>query len=306
MKTLTIFLIMINFLTGSLGTIKDGLINALNSSQIHPLQTLTVQLIKPEPVRNPFYADPQIEASSAIIIDTETNKVLFEKNPDEHLAMASITKIMTALVVLKYTPDLQKIVRVSEKASEISGSQIYLLARETITVENLLKGMLIESANDAAYALAESTLGTTTRFVDAMNRYASELNLANTHFTNTYGGDDENHYSTARDLAKLAGHALQNETFKSIVSIKQTTITDTTGKFEHQLKNTNKLVSKYLNVIGVKTGTTLEAGASLVAAVEGESGQTVVAVLLNSPQRFTEGKILLDWALKAYTWIEPL
>lgn len=306
MKTLAIFLIMFNFLTGSLNTVKDNLYNTLTDPEAYPLQALTFQLIKPEPVRNPFYTDPNIEASSAIVIDTETNKVLFEKNADQPLAMASITKIMTALVVLRYQSDLQAVFRVSEAAAKLSGSQMYLLAGETMTVENLLKGALIGSANDAAYALAQGLFGSVTRFVDAMNKYATELNLNSTHFTNPHGADEGRHYSTARDLAALTAHALNSQIFRSIVSIQQTTVADTTGKFNHVLENTNRLVGRYLNVIGVKTGTTLEAGASLVAAAEGESGQTVIAVLLDSPERFGEGKILLDWALRAYSWIEPL
>lgn len=306
MKTLAIFLAMINFLTGSLNDIKSNLSEVLGSTQLYPLQAMTLQLIKPEPVRDPFYLDPVIEATSAIVMDAETKKILFGKNPHQRLAMASITKIMTAMVVLRHTNDLQKTIRVSETASEINGSQMYLLANETMTTENLLKGALIESANDAAYALAEGLYGNVTRFVDAMNNYAKELELKDTHFTNSYGADDATHYSTAYDIAQLTAHALQNPTFRSIVSLKQATVKDVTGRLTHQLENTNKLVGQYLNVIGVKTGTTLEAGASLVAAAEGDSQQTVVVVLLNSPQRFTEAKTLLDWSLKAYNWIEPL
>jgi D-alanyl-D-alanine carboxypeptidase (penicillin-binding protein 5/6) len=139
-----------------------------------------------------------------------------------------------------------------------------------------------------------------------MDRYATDLGLTNTHFTNTYGADDDAHFSTARELAILTAYAMRNDVFRSIVSIQKTTVTDVTGKIKHNLENTNKLVGRYLNVIGVKTGTTDEAGASLVAAAKGNSNQTVIAVLLNSPNRFSEGKLLLDWALKAHTWIEPL
>jgi D-alanyl-D-alanine carboxypeptidase len=139
-----------------------------------------------------------------------------------------------------------------------------------------------------------------------MNKYAEELGLKDTHFTNVYGVDDPKHYSNAEDLARLTIYALQNEIFRDIVGTAQITVADVSGKFSHKLQNTNKLVGKYSNVVGVKTGTTAEAGASLVAAAKGESGQLVVTVLLNSPERFNEGKALLDWALKAYTWIEPL
>jgi len=306
MKTLALFLVMINFLTGSLGNIKTGLVNVLTDPQAYPLQSLTLELLNPEPVRDPLAKEPEIYATSAIVMDVDTGKVLFQKNAKEKLAMASITKIMTAMVVLKYKNDLQEVVTVSEDASKIEGSQMYLVANEKMTIENLLKGTLINSANDGAYALAEHTLGNTTRFVDAMNQYAGRIGLLNTHFVNTYGIDAPDHYSTAYDLALLTAHALENDIFRSIVSVKETTVQDITGRFTHRLHNTNKLIGEYINVIGVKTGTTEEAGASLVTAATGESNQTVVAVLLNSPSRFTEGKTLLDWALKSYTWIEPL
>ncbi len=306
MKTLAIFLVMINFLTGSLSSIKTELMSVFGDSMAYPLQSLAIQLIKPEPVRNPLAADPEIEATSAIVIDANTGKVLFEKNPNQRLAMASLTKIMTALVVLKYSTDLQDTIRVSKTASVLDGSQMYLWAGEVLTIEDLLKGTLIESANDAAYALADGIMGNSIRFVDAMNQYAKQLELKDTHFSNSYGADGGNHYSTAQDLAKLTTHALKNETFRSIVTIQETTVTDVTNKFKHKLKNTNELVGTYLNVIGVKTGTTLGAGASLVTAATGDSNQIVIAVLLNSPDRFAEGKLLLDWALKSYTWIEFL
>jgi len=305
MKTIALFLIVLNFFTGSLNNIKDGLISSISDSSKNPLRTLTATL-QPEPVRNPLYKDPEIGATSAIVMDAGTGKILFAKNPDERLAIASITKIMTAIVVLHYKSDLQEVVRVSGEAAKVGGSQMHLLENEMMTIENLMKGMLIDSANDAAYALAEGTFGSVERFVDAMDRQAVELGLTNTHFTNTYGADNDAHFSTARELATLTVYAMKNDVFRSMVGIQKTTVTDTTGKFKHNLENTNKLVGKYLNVIGVKTGTTEEAGASLVAAAKGSSGQTVIAVLLNSPERFTEGKKLLDWALRAYTWIEPL
>ncbi|OGB74689.1 hypothetical protein A2810_00235 [candidate division Kazan bacterium RIFCSPHIGHO2_01_FULL_49_10] len=305
MKTVAIFLIIINFFTGSLNNIKDGLISSITDSANNPFQALSATL-KPEPVRNPLYKDPEVGATSALVMDADTGKELFSKNPDERLAIASITKIMTAIVVLRYKSNPEETITVSSAAAKVGGSQMHLLENETMTIRNLMKGMLIHSANDAAYAIAEGTFGNVDRFVDAMDRQADELGLTNTHFTNTYGADDDAHFSTAREVAILTAHALQNEIFRSIVSIQKTTVTDVTGKFKHSLENTNKLVGKYLNVIGVKTGTTIESGASVVAAAKGSAGQTVIAVLLNSPDRFTEAKKLLDWALKGYTWIEPL
>lgn len=306
MKTLAIFLAIFNFLTGSLDTAKGDLAAMMINPELYPLQSLAFKLAKPEPVRNMMYEEPSIGATSAIVMDAETGKILFAKNADEDLAMASITKMMTALVTLRFATDLNETLVASENAVQTDGSRMYLMAGERMAVSNLLRGMLIESANDAAVVLAEGMLGDETRFVAEMNKYAEELGLKDTHFTNVYGADDPKHYSNAADLARLATYALQNETFREIVGTAQITVADVSGKFNHKLQNTNKLVGKYSNVIGVKTGTTAEAGASLVAAATGESGQTVVTVLLNSPERFNEGKALLDWALKAYTWIEPL
>ncbi|MBU1092519.1 D-alanyl-D-alanine carboxypeptidase [Patescibacteria group bacterium] len=306
MKTIAILLVMLNYLTGSSALVKDSLWGILTDPQTYSLHALASQFLKPEPVRDVFYPNPEIKASAVVVTDLDTGKVLFAKSADTQLAMASITKIMTSVVVLNSKTNLNEIYMVPEEATKVTGSQIYLLANEKMTIQNLLQSALIGSANDAAYALAYNTAGSEEKFVELMNNYAKFLGLENTHFTNAWGADDPNHYSCARDLAKLTGIALQNETFRNIVATEKTVITDVTGKLKHSLENTNKLIGKYVNIIGVKTGTTDGAGESLVVAAKGESNQTVVAVLLNSPDRFTEGKILLDWALKAYNWIEPL
>ncbi|MFH1088374.1 MAG: D-alanyl-D-alanine carboxypeptidase family protein [Patescibacteria group bacterium] len=306
MKTIAILLVMLNYLTGSSALVKDSLWGILTDPQTYSLHALASQFLKPEPVRDVFYSNPEIKATGAIVTDLDTGKVLYSKSADVQLAMASITKIMTAVVVLNSKSDLNEVYIVPEKATKMTGSQIYLLANERMTIRSLLQGALIGSANDAAYTLAYNTAGSEEKFVELMNNYTDFLGLKNTHFTNAWGADDPNHYSCARDLAKLTGIALQNEIFRNIVATEKIVITDITGKLKYSLENTNKLVGKYINIIGIKTGTTDNAGESLVVAAKGESNQTVVAVLLNSPDRFTEGKILLDWALKAYNWIEPL
>jgi len=306
MKTIAILLVMLNYLTGSSAVVKDSLWGILTDPQAYSLHTLASQFIQPEPVRDILYPDPIINATSAIAIDLDTEKVLFAKDADRQLPMASITKIMTTLIVLNNKSNLDEVYTVPEAATQVTGSRMYLAVGERITINNLLKGALIESANDAAYTLAEDTFGSQAQFITAMNKYAETINLTGTHFANTWGMDDKNHYSCARDLAHLTSVALQNTVFRNIVSVKQTTVTDISGKFQHNLNNTNKLLGKYANIVGGKTGTTDNAGESLVVAAKGESNQTVIVVLLNSPDRFTEGKTLLDWALKAYNWIEPL
>ncbi|MFH0912607.1 MAG: D-alanyl-D-alanine carboxypeptidase family protein [Patescibacteria group bacterium] len=306
MKTIAILLVMLNYLTGSSALVKDSLWSILVDPQAYSLHTLASQFLRPEPVRDVLYPNPQVESAAAIVTDLDTGKVLFAKNADEPMAMASITKIMTAWVVLSSNINLDEVYVVPEEATKVPGSRMYLAVGEKMSVDSLLKGALIESANDAAYTLAFNALGSIDRFVEMMNAYAQQLGLKNTNFTNVWGADEPGHYSCARDIATLTALALQNETFRNIVSVKKTVVTDIYGKLQHNLNNTNKLLGTYLNIIGVKTGTTNNSGESLVVAARGESNQTIITVLLNSPDRFTEGKTLLEWALKAYNWIEPL
>lgn len=306
MKTIAILLVMLNYLTGSSAVVKDSLWGILTDPKAYSLHTLAAQFLQPEPVRDVLYPDPTINATSAVVTDLDTGKILYAKESTKQMAMASITKIMTALVVLSGKTNLDEIYIVPEEATKVSGSRMYLVANEKMSIDNLLRGALIGSANDAAYTLAVGTMGSETQFVAAMNTYAETLKLKSTHFTNSWGMDEKDHYSCAEDLAKLTGIALQYETFRNIIAIEKTTVTDIYGKLQHNLINTNKLVGKYANILGGKTGTTDNAGESLVIVAKGGSNQTIVAVLLNSPDRFTEGKNLLDWALKAYNWIEPL
>lgn len=257
------------------------------------------------PIRNPAYEDIQLSSRSAVIMDYDSGRILYQKNADDRLPIASITKIVGSLVILDvFGNNLNRIVTVGPNSANEPGSQINLVQGERMTVHNLLKGMLIHSGNDAAVALAEAVAGSTTNFVALMNQKVDDLGLKNTHFADVAGFDSVDHYSTAKDMAKATQVALSNPIFASIVTMEKTTIKDVTGTNSHVLVNTNQLVGKYENVIGVKTGTSEGAGESLVAAVGGDSNQKVILVLLNSPDRFREGKLALDWALKAFSWIE--
>ena len=309
MQALSVLLIVAQFFTGALDAVQSQLLGVFDIfNRNYSLEQFARNLnVLIGPVRNPSYPDLQLKTKSAVILDQDSNRVLFAKNDDERLPMASITKIMTALVVLdKYGSHLDPVIIVPAEATQTSGSKMYLYSGERITVLNLLKGLLIHSANDAALAFAYDIAGGQDNFAQLMNSKAQTLGLFNTHFINPVGFDDPDHYSTARDLGELTRVALVNTTFAEIVAVKTTVARDVTGKFRHPLDNTNKLIGRYDNVIGVKTGTTDEAGASLVASAIGDSGQKVIVVLLDSPDRFTEGKEALDWALKAYSWIEPL
>ncbi|MFH0905454.1 MAG: D-alanyl-D-alanine carboxypeptidase family protein [bacterium] len=309
MKSLALILVIAHFFSGALSAVQSQLLGAFNifdtgTSITDFVRSLNILV---GPLRNPAYPDLKLDAKSAIILDQDSGKVLFSENPDGKLPIASITKIMTALVMLdKYQDDLDTPIKVPAAATEVTGSKMKLQVGETITVHNLLRGLLIQSANDAAMTFALEIADTPDSFVRMMNVKAEGIGLSDTHFTNPTGLDETGHHSTARDIANLTRFALNNPVFAEIVAVDKLTVKDTTGKVSHSLDNTNLLIGRYRNVIGVKTGTTEEAGESLVASVEGDSGQKVIAVLLDSPNRFQEGKKALDWALKAYSWIEAL
>ncbi len=309
MNSLALLLVALRFFTGALDGPQQQLLSVFNIFSINYSATDFAQNLNSliGPIRNLNSKDIELNSRASIIIDAQSNRVLYSNNAQDSLPIASLTKIMTALVALdKFGSQLSTVATVPVEAVKVTGSKMSLYANERITIHNLLKGTLIESANDAATTLAYATADTPDQFVSLMNQKAVQLGLTQTHFTNPVGFDDPQHYSTARDLAELSRVAMENEIFANIVKISKTTVKDVSGKFVHQLNTTNKLLGQFENVIGVKTGTTDEAGESLVAAVEGDSGQKVIVVLLDSPNRFQEGKKALDWALTAYSWIEPL
>lgn len=246
--------------------------------------------------------EPVIEAASAFVMDRASGVILYEKAAHDALPMASLTKIMTAIVILEHH-DLDEIVTVNNTyPGQELGVRIWLTQYEKITVEDLLTGLLVRSGGDAAMALAEHHSGTVEAFVEAMNDKAVELGLKNTHFKNPIGLDEEGHVSTAFDLAIMTKHALKNPTFRYIVTLKRATVKSADGRFSHSFDNTNYLLSSYLDVRGVKTGTTEAAGPSLINLARNNDGHEVIAVVLNSPARFTENKRLIDWSFRNYEW----
>lgn len=186
--------------------------------------------------------------------------------------------------------------------SKSGGSLPVWLTGEKLTVESLLYGALVHSANDAAYALAESYPSGVEKFVEVMNNKARELGLSDTHFTNPVGFDDVTHYTTAVDLAKQAQAALSNKTFAKIVGTKSITVSDVTFTYFHELKNVNELLGKVAGVTGVKTGYTQNAGEVLVTEVK-KNGQSVIFVVLKSADRFGDTTKLIDWVFNNYTWV---
>ncbi len=233
----------------------------------------------------------KLSASGVILFDLQSGEELFSRNADQRRPMASLTKIMTALLILEHH-ELTETVTVSAGAEKIRGSTIGVKAGEQFSVGALLKGMLIPSANDVAYTLAIFDAHSVGAFVQQMNLRATTLGLKNTHFTNPAGLDGEMLYSTPRDLGWLTMAALKNQNFRSIVKTHSAKIADSEGK-EFDLRNTNELLQDNDNVFGVKTGTTNGAGECLIVLFE-EQSHPYLLVLLGSKDRYTDSLYVLQ------------
>lgn len=247
---------------------------------------------------------PSLSANSAILIEAESGCVIFEKNAHTRMPMASTTKMMTALVAIEQVP-LDRVVTVSPKAVGIEGSSVYLYAGEQLTMEALLYAMLLESANDAAAAIAIEVAGSIDAFADLMNQKAEELGLCDTHFENPHGLGADGHYTTAYDLAIIAATALKNQTFRTIVSTYKKTIPMSSTNGVRLLINHNKMLKYYDGAIGVKTGFTKQSGRCLVSAAE-RNGTTLVSVTLNAPDDWNDHTKLLDHGFSLYEHVTLL
>lgn len=241
---------------------------------------------------------PVLSAQAALAVDLNSGVTLYEKNPDEALLPASTTKIITALVAMDAYP-LDSILRVGNV--KIVGQKMGLAFGEEIRAEDLIYGLLVYSANDAAEALALAYPGGREAFIDAMNEKARDLSLENTKFYNPSGIDGNGHVTTARDLIRVSEVAMRNPEFAKIVATQNITVTDVTGKKLHRLTNINELLGKVPGVLGVKTGWTENARENLVTYVERDGHKVMIAVL-GSQDRFGETKELIDWMFSNYTW----
>lgn len=234
-----------------------------------------------------------VSAKAAILMDADSGMVMWEKNADTRLGMASTTKIMTALTVLSLTKP-QNTVVIPEDAVGIQGSSVYLCAGERLTVEQLLYALILSSANDAATALAIYCSGSVEKFAERMNALARELGLGDTNFVNPHGLDDEDHYTTARELAIITRAALENELLCKIFSTKKATIPLNDEADRRLLVNHNKMLSRYDGAIGVKTGFTKRTGRSLVSAAK-RDGMTLICVTLDAPDDWRDHTAMLDY-----------
>ncbi|HJX46115.1 MAG TPA: D-alanyl-D-alanine carboxypeptidase [Patescibacteria group bacterium] len=243
---------------------------------------------------------PIVSAQAALAIDLSSMTPLYEKNPDLTLLPASTTKIVTALVAMDYFQD-NNILKVD--GFKTDGQKVGLVEGEEITAGNLLDALLIFSANDAAETLAQNYPGGVEGFVVAMNEKVKEYNLTNTYFDNPVGFDGNNHYSTARDLIRIAMIAMRNPHFAQRVNQKEKIITSVDGKIIHKIVSTNKLLGTVEGVSGVKTGWTENARENLVTYIE-RGDKKVMIALLGSQDRFGETKEIINWIFSNYEWKE--
>lgn len=275
------------------------------TTNIKPIKLSDFQfedIVKPYKVSG----NPYVYSKASILIDMDNKYVLYGNNEHSHLPIASTTKLTTSLVVMDHYT-LNDVLTVDSKAASINGSKMNLYNGEKITVEDLLKGLLLVSGNDAAYTFAENFKSPEgdgfDAFVKAMNKKANELNLLDTHYLNPAGLDD-NAYSSAFDLSIIASEFIKNEKLTAITKLSEISVTDISGKIKHTLKNSNRLVLPddplYMSeALGLKTGFTGDAGHSLVSAIEYKNIK-LISVILNSndstpPGSARESRKLLTW-----------
>ena len=245
------------------------------------------------------FAAPDITAQSAVLIEAETGRVLYEKNAQNKMPMASTTKIMTALLAIE-NGDLGDTVEVSSNASGTEGSSIWLEVGEHMTLEDMLYGLMLASGNDAAVAVAEHIASDVQRFAGLMNQKAKEIGAVNTNFVNPNGLHDELHYTTAYDLGIISAYAMQNPVFREIVDTEYKEISWEGHKWNRVVKNKNKILWLYEGCNGIKTGYTKNAGRCLCSSAKRGDLQ-VVAVVLNAGDMFGDSMQLLDYAFENYS-----
>ncbi len=270
---------------------------AINVSVFPEYEISPIEKSWEEQKKNPYFT-----ARSVLLVDVNSMADLYEYNADLRLPMASLTKLMTALIIIE-NHNLDDIVDISKVSSVTEGSTMHLRYAEKLTVRKLLKGLLMNSGNDAAVALAQYHSGTVYAFVNEMNARAKELFMTQTHFVNPHGLDSSVHYSSSRDLSVLARKLWQHKEIRTIVNTQFDTVfsefftvsvdgEEKDIQIEHQLKNTNKLLGGNFHVHGMKTGTTPNAGQCLLLAIE-KDNKFYFLVILGSSDRYQDARNIL-------------
>ncbi len=245
----------------------------------------------------------EVNATSAILIDAGSGQIIYQQNAHESLPPASTTKILTALTALDSGADRERLHPISQAAAGVGESSAGLIPGEALSLQELLRGALVHSGNDACYAIGEIVAGSEPLFVHWLNQKAAVLGAYSVHFVNTNGLPDDAHVVSGEDLAVLAAAAMADPDFREIVGSKYTSLGS--GDRYRYYKNTNKLLWQDDHVIGVKTGTTDAAGPCLVAAYA-QGPACFLSVVLNSPDRYGESLSLLRWADSRYVLVRPL
>jgi len=244
------------------------------------------------------FAAPEVTAKAAILIDAVSGRVLYESNAHKRLPQASTTKMTTALLALE-NAKLTKKIRLPDDYVNPGESSIYLEPGETHSLEDLMYALLLRSANDSAEAIAIGIAGSLEEFVDMMNNRVADLGLRNTHYMNPHGLHNEDHYSTAYDLAMIAREALKHKEFREIIVTNRHTIPWPGNEYNRLAENGNKLLEKYEGADGVKTGYTRQAGSCLVGSAT-RNGMQLIAVVLNCNDMYDEISALLDYGFNKY------
>jgi len=252
------------------------------------------------PIRDWEIEEPEIEAKSAIVFNMEKNRVLYEKEVDRILPIASLTKLMTALIVLENI-ELDEITIISEEAVKAYGETGELVVKEKISIRNLLHALLMESSNDAAVALSEAVEQKTDRlFTSLMNEKVDQMKLTSTRFSDSSGFNSTN-ISTVREIIEIVKHSFNQEIIWQILKTTEIDLYSDDDKIKHHWVNTDELLNQLPNVIGGKTGYTTEAQGCLILVVE-ISSEKIISVILGAQERFLETEKLIKWAERAYQW----
>jgi D-alanyl-D-alanine carboxypeptidase len=276
------------------------------SSRIQPSGVL--------PERERSASDIKIWSKSSVVIDVDSGTILHYDNGRLRLPIASLTKMMTAVIVVEKIHDLNEPVTIDREAILADGTKIgcptsvycpteTMHVGERLTVRDLLRGMLLASANDAAIALGKYVGGSQKGFADLMNEKSKELHLADSHFCNPSGLDEDNCYSSAYDLARVAAYSMRYDEIWQTMKMPEYTFSSVDGKYSHIVKNTDLLIGELPNCIGGKTGFTYNAGKSLMMAARDNTGKhRIIAVILDDPDRWTDMRNLIDWCFASYRW----
>jgi D-alanyl-D-alanine carboxypeptidase len=241
---------------------------------------------------------PSLKANNYLLLDVDTNKIIFSKNHNDIIYPASTTKLATALTALNIYP-LEEIITVKEAYKE--GKVMDLVPGEKITVRSLVTALLVYSANDSAISLANHHPDGFGGFINQMNLLVKKYNLKNTHFTNVDGIHNDNHYSTVYDLSQLARLAIKNKIVSETVKQKNIIVTDVDHLYSHSLVSTNELLGKLPEVEGLKTGWTPEAGGCFISLIN-INGRYLISVVAQSLDRFKDTELIIDWSKKNIIW----